>query len=49
MLLDGLMAQYRLAKEEKAYNKVDAIRANLKSIGVVVKDMKHSIDWAYDE
>ncbi len=49
VLLDGLMAQYRLAKEEKAYNKVDAIRANLKSIGVVVKDMKHSIDWAYDE
>ena len=49
VLLDGLMAQYRLAKEEKAYHKVDAIRANLKSIGVVVKDMKHSIDWAYDE
>ncbi len=49
VLLDSLMAQYRLAKEEKAYNKVDAIRANLKSIGVVVKDMKHAIDWAYDE
>ena len=49
VLIDSLMAQYRLAKEEKAYNKVDAIRANLKNIGVVVKDMKYSIDWAYDE
>ncbi|MCX2744561.1 cysteine--tRNA ligase [Mangrovivirga sp. M17] len=48
-LIDGLLEIYKKAKEEKEYDKVDEIRAMLKSAGVVVKDMKHKIDWAYDE
>jgi len=48
-LLNELLKFYKNAKEEKNYTKVDEIRAELKQIGVVVRDMKTGITWAYEE
>ncbi|MBR9999455.1 MAG: cysteine--tRNA ligase [Cyclobacteriaceae bacterium] len=48
-LLDILLDFYREAKSQKAYDKVDMIRGRLKEIGIVLKDMKNQIDWAYEE
>ena len=48
-LMDIVIDQYREAKESKNYDKVDQIREKLKSQGVVLKDMKIGIDWAYEE
>jgi len=48
-LLDTLMGLYGQAKQARDYDKVDGIRASLKGIGIVVKDMKDKIDWAYEE
>ena len=48
-LMNIVIDQYREAKESKNYDKVDQIRGKLKSQGVVLKDMKSGIDWAYEE
>jgi cysteinyl-tRNA synthetase len=48
-LLDIILQFYRKAKEDKNYDKVDHIRAELKKLGIVLKDMKNQIDWAYEE
>jgi len=48
-LLNILMHLYREAKESKDYAKVDEIRGQLKKLGIVLKDMKNQIDWAYEE
>ena len=48
-LMDILIKEYATAKDAKDYDKVDAIRNQLKSQGVVLKDMKSGIDWAYEE
>jgi cysteinyl-tRNA synthetase len=48
-LLGTLLEFYAEAKANKAYDKVDNIRAKLKQIGITVKDMKAGIDWAYEE
>ncbi|KAA3436035.1 cysteine--tRNA ligase [Rufibacter hautae] len=48
-LLEVVLGFYKEAKETKDYAKVDAIRAQLKGQGIVVKDMKTGIDWAYEE
>jgi len=40
---------YKQAKATKDYAKVDEIRAGLKQYGVVLKDMKESVGWAYEE
>lgn len=48
-LLEVILKEYRSAKESKDYEKVDALRAQLKSQGVVVKDMKTGVDWAFEE
>jgi cysteinyl-tRNA synthetase len=46
----GLMLKlYSEAKTARDYAKVDEIRAGLKDLGFVVKDMKDKIDWAYEE
>ncbi|MBD0402548.1 cysteine--tRNA ligase [Flammeovirga sp. EKP202] len=47
--LDYIIQDYSAAKEVRDYNKVDAIRAKLKDMGVVVKDTKTGVEWAYDE
>ena len=40
---------YKEAKSKKEYDKVDHIRELLKDHGVVLKDVKEKIDWAYEE
>ena len=48
-ILDIVIELYKQAKEAKEYDKVDAIRAKLKKHGVVLKDTKESVGWAYEE
>lgn len=48
-MLNLLLQLYTEAKTARDYAKVDVIRAGLKEIGFVVKDMKDKIDWAYEE
>lgn len=48
-LLEIILNIYSKAKTGRDYNKVDEIRAALKSMGIIVKDMKDQIDWAYEE
>lgn len=48
-LIDTLIYLYRDAKEQKQYDKVDEIRSRLKEQGILLKDMKESVDWAYEE
>lgn len=45
----GMLALYREYKEAKQYDKVDEIRSYFKANGLVIKDMKTRIDWAYEE
>jgi cysteinyl-tRNA synthetase len=49
VLLDVLLKLYSEAKTARNYAKVDEIRASLKDIGILIKDMKDKIDWAYEE
>ena len=44
-----ILSDYKEAKEAKNYDKVDFLRANLKSQGILIKDMKDKIDWAWEE
>lgn len=48
-LLGLTLSFYQEAKVAKDYAKVDVIRAALKEQGIVVKDTKSGIDWAYSE
>ncbi len=48
-MLELLLKLYQEAKKSRDYDKVDEIRASLKSMGFVVKDMKTKVDWAYEE
>ena len=48
-LLQVLLGFYKEAKEAKNYAQVDQIRAEFKKQGIVIKDMKTGIDWAYEE
>ncbi|TFV93156.1 cysteine--tRNA ligase [Algoriphagus kandeliae] len=48
-MIDLLLKLYSEAKTARDYAKVDEIRAGLKDMGFVVKDMKDRIDWAYEE
>ena len=48
-LLEGLLGIYQEAKKARDYGQVDNIRALLKDNGIIVKDMKDKIDWAYEE
>ncbi len=45
----GMLDLYREFKTQKQYDKVDQIRAYFKQNGLVIKDMKTRIDWAYEE
>lgn len=45
----GMLTLYSEYKETKQYDKVDQIRAYFKANGLVIKDMKTKIDWAYEE
>ncbi|GAA4411353.1 cysteine--tRNA ligase [Nibrella viscosa] len=48
-LIDGMLDLYKEYKVQKQYDKVDQIRSYFKAQGLVIKDMKHRIDWAYEE
>ncbi|WP_303310127.1 cysteine--tRNA ligase [Hymenobacter sp. BT730] len=48
-LLGLALSFYQEAKAAKDYAKVDVIRAALKEQGIVVKDTKAGVDWAYSE
>jgi cysteinyl-tRNA synthetase len=48
-LINGMLTIYKEAKESKQYDKIDMIRTYFKAAGLVVKDMKNGIDWAYEE
>lgn len=48
-LILALLDLYKEAKEAKEYAKVDQIRLYFKQQGLAIKDMKHGIDWAYEE
>lgn len=48
-LIDVLLKEYGMAKESKDYDTVDRLRADLKGLGIIVKDMKGKIDWAFEE
>lgn len=48
-LLSVILDEYRSAKDAKDYDKVDTLRARLKAEGVIVKDMKTGVDWAFEE
>ncbi len=49
LLLEIVLESYREAKVEKNYEKIDSIRNQLKKQGIVLKDMKTGVDWAYEE
>jgi len=48
-LVEVLLQVYKEAKQNKNYEQVDAIRKHFKEVGIVVKDLKDRIDWAYEE
>ena len=48
-ILSIVLESYQEAKANKQYDKVDAIREQLKRQGIVLKDMKTGVDWAYEE
>jgi cysteinyl-tRNA synthetase len=48
-VIETLLHLYAEAKQDKHYDKVDYIRAELKKVGATVKDMKSGISWAYEE
>ena len=48
-LIDLTLGFYSEAKADKAYEKVDQIRAALKTQGIVIKDTKAGVEWAYSE
>lgn len=48
-ILGIVIDMYKQAKAAKDYTRVDEIRASLKKYGVVLKDMKESVGWAYEE
>jgi cysteinyl-tRNA synthetase len=48
-LINAILDVYKTAKEAKDYARIDELRAQLKSQGVVIKDMKNGVDWALEE
>ncbi len=48
-LIEVILDEYKQAKEARNFEKVDHLRAQLKKQGVVVKDMKDRVDWAFEE
>lgn len=48
-LIQTLLKIYGEAKVSKDYDKVDEIRSELKTQGIIIKDMKHGVEWALEE
>lgn len=48
-LVEAMVEIYKEAKFRKDFEQVDKLRAGLKANGIIVKDMKTGIEWAYEE
>ena len=48
-LLDEIIRVYGEAKESKNYERIDEIRSVLKNQGILLKDTKFGVDWAFEE
>jgi cysteinyl-tRNA synthetase len=48
-LIPGMLELYQEFKAARQYEKVDQIRGWFKSQGLVIRDLKTQIDWAYEE
>lgn len=48
-VVNGMLHLYKEYKAAQQYDKVDDIRTYFKSNRMVIKDMKHRIDWAWEE
>ncbi|KAA6440092.1 cysteine--tRNA ligase [Dyadobacter flavalbus] len=48
-ILDGMLKLYSEYKLSRNYEKVDEIRSYFKNQGLVIRDTKVRIDWAYEE
>ncbi|SDK81853.1 cysteinyl-tRNA synthetase [Catalinimonas alkaloidigena] len=48
-LISALLEMYREAKASKAYDRVDRIRADFRQQGLIIKDTKQGVEWAYEE
>ena len=48
-VLSGMLNLYREYKAAQQYDKVDEVRTYFKNQGLAIRDMKHRIDWAYEE
>jgi cysteinyl-tRNA synthetase len=49
VVLLGMLELYKEYKTNQQYDKVDQIRNYFKSNAMVIKDLKHRIDWAWEE
>lgn len=47
-LLAVLLKLYRQAKEQQQYDRVDAMRADLKHLGIALQDTPTGVDWCYE-
>jgi len=48
-LINTILEEYRAAKKFRNFEKVDQLRTKLKQEGIVIKDMKDRIEWAFEE
>lgn len=48
-IIKGMLHLYKEYKSNQQYDKVDEIRSYFKQNGMSIKDMKHKIDWAWEE
>ena len=46
--IDMVLGFYKEAKAAKDYARVDAIRAQLKEQGILIKDLRNGVDWVYE-
>lgn len=48
-VVKGMLSLYKEYKANQQYDKVDEVRAYFKGNQMTIKDMKHKIDWAWEE
>lgn len=48
-VINGMLTLYKEYKANQQYDKVDQVRAYFKGNNMTIKDMKHRIDWAWEE
>lgn len=48
-MMQTILEGYAFAKENKAFDVVDRIRARAKKQGIIIKDSKSGFSWGYDE